>query len=58
MAIFGEAGAEMATFTPLGKAGKKGGGRGTLEISLAPGLIGQIVDNTLGEVAVVMRRGR
>jgi hypothetical protein len=56
MAVFGEAGAEMATFTPLGKGGKGKSGRGTLEVSLAPGLIGQIVDNTLGEVAVVMRK--
>lgn len=60
MAIFGEAGPELATFTPLSKMNSngsgEGGGRGTLEISLAPGLIGEIVDNALGEVAVVMRR--
>jgi len=30
------------------------GGRGIISVSLGDGLIGEIIDNTLGEVALVM----
>ena len=64
-AIFGEAGPEMATFTPLSRPGSNvgkvtGGGAGgqggkaTISINLGAGLVGQIVDNAMGEVATVL----
>jgi hypothetical protein len=65
-AIFGEAGPEMATFTPLNRPGadvnkvngtlpKSGsGGKATISINLGAGLVGQIVDNAMGEVATVL----
>jgi uncharacterized membrane protein len=64
-AIFGEAGPELATFTPLSRAGADvgkltgnvpggSGGKATISINLGAGLVGQIVDNTMGEVATVL----
>ena len=65
-AIFGEAGPEMATFIPLNRPGadvnkvtgampKSGsGGKATISINLGAGLVGQIVDNAMGEVATVL----
>ena len=57
-AIFGDAGPELAEFTPLGKGRLGKGGTATIELLLSPDLEARMVDNTLGEVAVVMRRGR
>jgi hypothetical protein len=64
VAIFGEAGPEMATFTPLNKLGSQGSkvtpmsasnmpmdGRIRLEMLLSPDLEARVVDNTLGEIA-------
>jgi hypothetical protein len=65
VAVFGEAGPEMATFTPLNKLGSVGGaaitpmnagnmsrdGRIRLEMLLSPDLEARVVDNTLGEIA-------
>lgn len=64
-AIFGEAGPELATFTPLSRAGANvgkltgnvpggSGGKATISINLGAGLVGQIVDNAMGEVATVL----
>jgi hypothetical protein len=66
VAIFGEAGPEMATFTPLNKLGAGASvppinagqmanrsGRIRLEMLLSPDLEAKIVDNTLGEIADV-----
>jgi len=64
-AIFGEAGPELATFTPLSRAGANvgkvtggmaggQGGKATISINLGAGLVGQIVDNAMGEVATVL----
>jgi gas vesicle protein len=49
---------EVMNITPVSQlaSGKSGGsGKGTLEISLSEGLVGTIIDNTLGEVAIVMK---
>jgi len=67
VAVFGEAGAELATFTPLNKlesptaplAGQMPDktpteGRLRLEMLLSPDLEAKIVDDTLGEVADVI----
>jgi hypothetical protein len=67
VALFGEAGPEMATFTPLNKLGEGmvGGqapvdgrqslqGRLRLEMLLSPDLEARITDNTLDEVADVI----
>ncbi|MHA2404080.1 MAG: hypothetical protein ACXADH_13875, partial [Candidatus Kariarchaeaceae archaeon] len=65
VALFGEAGPEMATFTPLNKLGTQGttskitpmgdsmprDGRIQLEMLLSPDLEARVVDNTLGEIA-------
>jgi hypothetical protein len=66
VAIFGEAGDEMATFTPLNKLGSQESaarirpmdasnmprdGRIRLEMLLSPDLEARVVDNTLGEIA-------
>jgi hypothetical protein len=65
VALFGEAGPEMATFTPLSKLGTQGttakitpmgdsmprDGRIQLEMLLSPDLEARVVDNTLGELA-------
>jgi hypothetical protein len=52
-AIFGERGAEYATFTPANKAGQIGG-RIAIEMLLSPDLEARIIDNTLGEMADVV----
>ncbi|MHA2086099.1 MAG: hypothetical protein ACXABD_20330 [Candidatus Thorarchaeota archaeon] len=65
VAVFGEAGTEAATFTPLNRLGSVGGaaitpmnagnmsrdGRIRLEMLLSPDLEARVVDNTLGEIA-------
>ena len=66
---FGEAGAEMATFTPLNRAGVNtnqvignlpagvgggGGGKYVVGISLSPGLEGKIVDQALDQASEIM----
>ena len=66
VAIFGEAGPEMATFTPLNKLGTNApritpanagqmtrSGRLRLELLLSPDLEAKIIDDTLGEIADV-----
>jgi hypothetical protein len=66
VAVFGEAGLEAATFTPLNKLGAGASvppinagqmanrsGRIRLEMLLSPDLEAKIVDNTLGEIADV-----
>jgi hypothetical protein len=57
-ALYGEAGAEYATFTPASKSNGGLGGSATIELMLSPDLEARITDNTLGEVAIVMKRGR
>jgi hypothetical protein len=65
VAMFGEAGAEMATFVPLSKLGRNDGnvggggvggmnGRLALEIMLSPGLVASITENTLNELTGVV----
>jgi hypothetical protein len=69
--VFGEAGLEMATFTPIGRTGRDvnkvfsnmGGGSGNgniqIEMLLSPDLEGRIISNTLNKTAdVVFRTGR
>lgn len=64
LALFGEAGPEMATFIPLSKLGKVGGsnnvpvsqdvnagGMMRLEVGLSPDLVVRVIDSTLGETA-------
>ena len=67
---FGEAGAEIATFTPLNRAGVNtnqvtgsmpagmggggGGGKYVVGISLSPGLEGKIVDQALGQASDII----
>jgi hypothetical protein len=67
VAVFGEAGPEMAQFTPLNRLGANApaqikpmdidqmtrDGRIRLEMLLSPDLEARIVDNTLGEIADV-----
>lgn len=68
-AIFGEAGLEMATFTPLGRKGQdvnklfsnmsggasgKGGGTLGLEILLSPDLEARVVENALNQTADIV----
>lgn len=69
-AVFGEAGMEMATFTPLGRQGKDvnkifsnlGGNSGNssgaigIEVLLSPDLEGRIVQNTLSQTANVIMK--
>lgn len=69
-AIFGEAGMEVATFTPLGRQGKDvnkifsnlGGSSGDssgaigIEVLLSPDLEGRIVKNTLSQTANVIMK--
>lgn len=66
--MFGEAGPEMATFTPLGRLGRNqnkifgnvpgsfGGGRVRIEVLMQDGLIGKIIDTTLGEMSDIIVR--
>ena len=57
LAMFGEAGAELATFTPISSIGKNGGngqGRLAIEILLSPELESNIVENTLTEVGNII----
>jgi hypothetical protein len=51
LALFGERGAERATFTPLSKG--KGGieGKVQIEVLLSPDLEARIIDSAVGEVA-------
>lgn len=68
---FGEAGPEIATFTPLSRAGVntgrvtgnlpagvsgRGGGKHVVGISLSPGLEGKIVNRTMDEMSEVLVR--
>lgn len=71
-AVFGEAGPEIATFTPIGRkgtdvnkmfsalSGEGGGASGQLEIgvSLSPDLESRIIKNTMGETAKVISNVR
>jgi len=50
LALFGERGAERATFTPLGKSGSREG-KLQIELVLSPDLEARIVDNAMGEFA-------
>ena len=67
LALFGERGAEAAFFKPLNRIGANegrvfggalpqggSGGKSVVEISLAEGLRGEIIDDTLGEMADVL----
>lgn len=67
LAMFGERGAEAATFTPLNRTGRNvgqvfgdvgGGGNSSLALSiqLSDGLIAEIVDTSLDNVAVAFER--
>lgn len=72
LAMFGEAGAERVDFTPLGRpgfanraamgSGQRGaGGMIRLLVSMSPGLVGEIVDQTLDEASNIyfeVERGR
>lgn len=70
-ALFGEHGAEMATFMPLNRIGKnmnkvfgdsgmlsQGGGNLTIQLDLSPDLESRIVSNTLNETARVIMKTR
>lgn len=50
LALFGERGAERATFTPLGKSGSKEG-KLQIELVLSPDLEARIIDSAMGEFA-------
>jgi hypothetical protein len=69
VAVFGEAGPEMATFTPLNRTGKDtnkvfgdmsgngaGGGRILIEMSLSPDLEARVVENSLSKTADVIAK--
>lgn len=61
LAMFGERGAEMATFTPLTGGNRnmdseRSGGSLALSIQLSDGLIAEIVDTSLDNVAVALER--
>lgn len=60
MALFGEAGPEIASFIPLSKLNQKGAGGGSgyarVEVWLSPGLEGKIIDSTLDQTANVFLR--
>lgn len=64
-AIFGEAGRELATFTPLDKGGQKNpfgdlggtmGGKIKIEMLLSPDLEARITENTLNKTADIVTR--
>jgi len=52
LALFGESGTgEVAEFTPLNQVGSSNnGGKANIKITLAKGLIAEIVDNTMGQI--------
>jgi hypothetical protein len=52
LALFGESGiGEVAEFTPLNQVGSSNnGGKANIKITLAKGLIAEIVDNTMGQI--------
>jgi hypothetical protein len=68
VAVFGEAGPERVDFTPLTRPGRNvgkvfggqapgtstGQGRATLVVSLTPGLMAEMMNNTLGEMANII----
>jgi hypothetical protein len=66
VAVFGEAGRELATFTPLDKGGQRspfgevggaiGGGKILFEMLLSPDLEARIMENTLNETADIVTR--
>jgi len=70
IAIFGERGREMATFTPLDRTGRdvnkvfgntsglggSGGGRVLIEMTLSPDLEARVVENSLSRTAEIVAR--
>lgn len=54
IAMFGERGAELATFTPLNGGGNGSNGKVAIELFLSPDLEARVVEHSLGEMADVL----